>query len=127
VSRGLALVAVVGLLAGCAAFGWQSDSIAVPRDPLLVAYGEARATFQLADFLFARTCQAGHADETLCKIGAELKTRALALDALLQAALVDKRGSLTPQDLQRFIQLGAQLAALAGMPQLGALGALGPK
>lgn len=49
--------------------------------------------------------------------------RSATLDGILQADIVDERGTLTPQDLQGFVELGARLASLAGvaMPALGVL------
>src|SRR3990167_5078008 len=126
---GLVLLAVMLAVAGCASLGYQSDSVSLPRDPLLIAYGEARGLFRVGEALVVEACADTRLDATACRVGADLRTQAVALDGLLQAALIDKRGSLSPQDLQRFLALGGQLAGLAGLagPQLGALGALVPK
>ena len=101
-------------LSGCSTLGLQSDTISLPRDQTLIAYGEAKATFRLGSVIVAQGCQAKKIDEVICRIGADLRAEAQTLDALLTAALVDKRGTLSPQDLQRFILLGGQIAALAG-------------
>ena len=118
VKLGLLLLVVLVASAGCATLGLQSDTIALPRDATLIAYGQAKATFLFADYMMTSGCAAGRLDPVLCKAGADLRGEAKTLDALLTAALVDKRGTLTPQDLQRFIALGGQLAALAGYPTM---------
>lgn len=123
----LLAVAVIPALAGCGALGYVPDSVSLPRDPLLIAYGEARGLVRVGEVLVVQACADQRLDALACRVGADLRTQAVALDGLLQAALVDRRGRLSPQDLQRFLSLGAQLAALAGVPGLGALGGLGVK
>lgn len=104
-------------LVGCAAFGYESTTVSIPRDPLLVAYGETRARFQILDEGMAIACPSKPADP-FCSQWAGLRARALTLDGILQAALASKPATLNAQDLDNFLkvaQAGLSIAAGAGL------------
>lgn len=111
----IGLLLVILFLTGCA--GWERATISLPRDEILLTYADARAEIRIASYLIEAGCQAKTIPEATCTAAARARDQLVALDLRLRAALLDRKASLQPADLQGLLSLAGQLSRLAGLPR----------